>query len=465
MGITIVHKSDARKKRRDAKKALILAGGALTGGPFKVGGLKALSDYMTGSSVCDFDIYVGISSGSMIAASLIGGIRPESMLKSFDGTSRHFSRLHAWHCYRPNLVEMVGRPLKFLMQAASWLPEGMLRLAQHGGWKRGLLGSLWHFVSRPTLESYENLVAPLRDIIREGDLPSLVGLLPSGLFDNAPLESYIRENIRRNRLTNDFRETQRLTGKSLYISALRLDSAERVVFGPDEETELSISQAIQASTALPIFYKPARIGGVDYVDGGVQETANIDTAVEKGAELIVCYNPFRPYEPEEFVDGFKRKSGAGRRLAAEGVMAVINQIFRALFHTRLRVTLEKFRQSENFQGDIVLIEPRSTDAAFFALNPLSLANRVEAARLGFESVRNSIHDRFSELKPIFETYGIGMNSTSVDEQYEKLSNPRASERFVQKLLEGRAAGGRRRRASRKKRMSKEGPKGRSAKTS
>jgi predicted acylesterase/phospholipase RssA len=450
MGITIVHKSDSHRKHLSAKKALILSGGALTGGPFKVGGLKALNDYMTGFSVCDFDIYVGISSGSMIAASLIGGISPESMLKSFDGTSRHFSRLHAWHCYRPNVVEMVGRPLNFLMQAVSWLPEGMLRIAQHGGWRRGLLGSLWRFVSRPSLSAYEDLVDPLRDIIRDGDLPSLVGLLPSGLFDNGPLESYIRENIRRNRLTNDFRETLRLTGKSLYISALRLDSARQVVFGPDEETSLTISQAIQASTALPIFYKPAHLGGVDYVDGGVQETANIDTAVEKGAELIICYNPFRPYEPEEFVDGFKRRGGMGRRIAAEGVMAVINQIFRALFHTRLRVTLDKFRRSDDFKGDIILIEPRSSDAAFFALNPLSLSNRVEAARLGFESVRNSIHDHLSELTPILASYGIAMNSACVDEQYEKLVNPRASERFVQKLLEGRAAGGGRKRASRKK---------------
>lgn len=436
MGITIVQKSDLAEDHAGERKALILAGGALTGGPFKVGGLKALNDYLTDFSVNDFDIFVGISSGSMIAASLVGGIRPESMLKSLDGTSSHFSKLHSWHCYRPNLGEMIARPIKFFMQAASWLPEGMIRLARHGQWRQGFIGSVWNFVSRPSLYSYEELVSPIREIVREGDLPSLVALLPSGLFDNAPLEAYIRDNIERNRLTNDFRETLRLTGKRLYISAVRLDEARRVVFGPDEDSSLTISQAIQASTALPVFYKPASINGVDYVDGGVQETANIDTAVEKGAKLIICYNPFRPYGPEQFVDGFKRKHG-GRRLAAEGIMTVINQIFRAIFYARLRVTLERFSKNPEFTGDIILIEPRSDDAAFFALNPLSIRNRVEAAKLGFESVRNSIDDSFGELKGVLAAYGIEMNRAGVEEEYRRISRPGASERYVQKLLEGR----------------------------
>lgn len=437
MGITIVQKSDLTERHPRAKKALILAGGALTGGPFKVGGLKALNDYLTDFSVNDFDIFVGISSGSMIAASLIGGIRPESMLKSLDGTSRHFSQLHSWHCYRPNLGEMIARPIKFFMQAASWLPEGMIRLARHSHWRNGFIGSVWNFVSSPSLYSYEELISPIREIIRDGDLPSLVALLPSGLFDNAPLEAYIRDNIRRNKLTNDFEETFELTGKRLYISAVRLDGAKRVVFGPDEDSSLTISQAIQASTALPIFYKPARINGIDYVDGGVQETANIDTAVKKGARLIICYNPFRPYEPDQFVDGFKRKHGGGRRLAAEGIMTVINQIFRAVFYTRLHVTLDRFERSDDFTGDIILVEPRSDDAAFFALNPLSLRNRVEAAKLGFESVRNSIDDSYDDLKEVLKAYGIEMSRAGVEEEYRRISRPGASGRYVQKLLEGR----------------------------
>jgi predicted acylesterase/phospholipase RssA len=88
MGITIIQKSDLTKKRSRSIKALILSGGAVTGGSFKAGGIKALNDYFSNFSVNDFDIYVGISSGSLIAAPLVGGISPESILKSLDGTSR-----------------------------------------------------------------------------------------------------------------------------------------------------------------------------------------------------------------------------------------------------------------------------------------------------------------------------------------------------------------------------------------
>jgi len=245
------------------------------------------------------------------------------------------------------------------------------------------------------------------------------------------------ENIRHNRLTNDFDETLRLTGKRLYISAVRLDGAKRVVFGPGEDTSLTISEAIQASTALPGFYKPARINGVDYVDGGVQETANIDTAVEQGAKLIVCYNPFRPYDPEEFVEGMSRRRRSGKRLATDGIATVLNQILRAFFHARLHVAVQRFRDDPSFDGDIILIEPRAGDQAFFSLNPMLLRNRIAAAKFGFESVRTSINERFDEISRIMASYGMRMSRAGVEEEYRKISRPGVSEREVQRLLEGR----------------------------
>ncbi|MBI4212311.1 MAG: hypothetical protein HY540_06705, partial [Deltaproteobacteria bacterium] len=113
MGITIVQKSDLSKKRPKAKKALILAGGAVTGGSFKAGGLKALDDYLDGTSVTDFDLFIGISSGSLLAAPLAGGIPPHSILRSLDGTSKHFTSLRSLHFYRPNIEELILRSTSF----------------------------------------------------------------------------------------------------------------------------------------------------------------------------------------------------------------------------------------------------------------------------------------------------------------------------------------------------------------
>ena len=45
MGITIVRKSRPGERRFDAETCLVLAGGAVSGGAFKIGGLKALNDF------------------------------------------------------------------------------------------------------------------------------------------------------------------------------------------------------------------------------------------------------------------------------------------------------------------------------------------------------------------------------------------------------------------------------------
>src|SRR2546425_313472 len=139
----------------------------------------------------------------------------------------------------------------------------------------------------------------------------------------------------RSGMTNDFRVLYRLRQVELYIVAMNLDTAERVVFGHDEDTSITISEAVQASTALPGFYKPARLKGVDYVDGGVRRTANIDVAIEHGAELVICYNPFRPFHNRvvrRFVPEKGRYEIEGRPLASQGVLTVLNQVLRTLLH-------------------------------------------------------------------------------------------------------------------------------------
>ena len=58
--------------------------------------------------------------------------------------------------------------------------------------------------------------------------------------------------------------------------------------------DVPISKAVQASTALPGLYRPVRIGGRDYVDGGVKKTAHINLAIQHGADLVICINPIVP---------------------------------------------------------------------------------------------------------------------------------------------------------------------------
>jgi len=171
---------------------------------------------------------------------------------------------------------------------------------------------------------------------------------------------------------------------------------------------------MQASTALPIFYKPARLNGIDYVDGGVRNTANIDVAIEKGADLIICYNPFRPFLNRVEEEGADKPAyfADGRYLADRGMKVVLNQVFRTLLHSRLKLGLQRYLADDRFRGDIVLLEPREHDANFFALNPLAFWKRAEAVQHGFESVRDTIERNFEQLSEVFSLYGLEMSRTA-----------------------------------------------------
>src|SRR5690606_24775284 len=58
LGLTLIRKSRGTRPKRDPHIALVLAGGAVSGGAFKVGGLKALDDFLVGRKITDFDTYV-----------------------------------------------------------------------------------------------------------------------------------------------------------------------------------------------------------------------------------------------------------------------------------------------------------------------------------------------------------------------------------------------------------------------
>lgn len=440
MGITIVQKSDLSKKKVDPKIALVLAGGAITGGTFKVGGLKALNDFLLNRKVTDFDIYVGVSAGGFLAAPLAGGISPEELLKSLDGSSEYFSQLSPFDIYWPNFREFIERPLGYLYRKMTYLPgilyDSTMALPDLWG---PLRDGFLRFCSEPKYSNFENMLRPLAKIIYSSrTMPSLSEAFPSGIFNNYRLERYIRQNMERNHLTNSFKILKRVRGKSLYIIATDLDTAERVIFGPDEKNDVTISEAVQASSALPMLYKPARIKGVDYVDGAVKRTTNMDLAIRKGANLVICYNPFRPYSNRVVLEYLREEDKyvtKSRRLSDNGLLMIFNQVFRTIFHTRIRYFIDQITTDRNFNGDIILIEPKEDDSLFFEMNPFSFWNRARAAKHGFTSVKNTIEARFDEVSKILASYGIGMTREVVDSGFHKLSKATSDDAIIMSVLE------------------------------
>ncbi len=423
MGLTLIRKSESAPRKRDPKIAVVLAGGAVSGGAFKVGGLKALDDFLVSRKITDFDIYVGLSAGSILAASLAGGITPDEMIRVLEGTSSRLDQLRPVDFYNPNFREFATRPAKFAYDLCTYLPSIGFDFA------RGLPGlpeavgpSARRFLQQPSYTRFEALVMELlKHVSPKRGIPALTNHLPSGFFDNASLERWLRSSLEKIHLPNDFRAFERKRKRRLYISACDLDTAERAIFGPDENTELTISQAVQASSALPIFYKPARLNGIDYVDGGVRHTANIDIAIEKGADLIICYNPFRPFlNRVDSEDGATPYFADGRYLSDRGMKVVINQVFRTLLHSRLKLGMQRYLADDRFQGDIVLLEPRERDADFFALNPLAFWKRGAAIQQGFESVRMTVEQNFDQLQAVFGRYGVELDRQAARRRAERI---------------------------------------------
>jgi len=432
VGITFVEKSDLSHPKRNPKLALVLAGGAISGGAFKIGGLIALNAFLTNRKVTDFDIYVGTSAGAFLAAPLSSGISPEELLRSIEGQSARIRQFKPTDFYLPNWREFISRPAKLVRDAATFLPSVSGAFARFVLEHRGEVITLARrFLRDPSYQNAERLLGPIfRETSRATDLRSGLSYMPSGIFDNANIERFIRDNLRRNHVPNNFRLMWLERGKSLYIAAMNLNTAQGVVFGHDEDNSATISEAVQASTAIPGFYKPARINGQDYLDAGIRKTANISHAVRKGADLVIVYNPFRPFV-NYYADQLLNNQ---RSIADMGLFAVINQAFRTMLHTRLKLGIEALAFDPAFKGDLIVIEPTETDAKFFNMNPLAFWQRAVAAEHGFASVKESIERHQARITRVLRAYGIQTDLQGLRESLQAIRRANYDEGTIMEVL-------------------------------
>ena len=63
------------------RSALVLGGGGFTGGVYEIGALRALDLLSVNRTVNEFDVYVGTSAGSFVAAAVANGVTPEEMMR------------------------------------------------------------------------------------------------------------------------------------------------------------------------------------------------------------------------------------------------------------------------------------------------------------------------------------------------------------------------------------------------
>ena len=79
---------------------LCLCGGGITGAMYEVGCLAALEDAFEGFQSSDFDVFVGSSSGSTVAAALAGGLSALRMYRALLDPSDDLFPLQRHHLLR-----------------------------------------------------------------------------------------------------------------------------------------------------------------------------------------------------------------------------------------------------------------------------------------------------------------------------------------------------------------------------
>jgi NTE family protein len=387
------------RRRKPSKTALVLGGGGFTGGVYEIGALRAL-DLLSVNRTCnDFDVYVGTSAGSFVAALTANGVTPEQMMRVvLNQVPTPFRDIDLDTLLRPNVSEFVKAGLTF--------PFHLGRIVRDLSSQLGNLSAM-------------DVAVALADV------------LPSGLYSGSGVEEYMREVLTDPERTDDFRALR----NELYLATTDLDTCERIVLGAEGWDDVPISSAVRASTALPMVYKPHEVKGRDLVDGGIVSTTNIDLAVEAGAKFIVVVNPLVPYVNDFSTDvpsllGATRK----RRVADMGLTKIGYQTFKLLAYQRLH---EMARQWEDrYPGvDIVLIEPEPDDELMFETSVMNYTSRVDVARHGFESVTAKLASEYDDLHAVAARHGIEISATRVRKVVKHFGAEKEKSRAWRRILE------------------------------
>src|SRR3954468_24176911 len=108
-----------RRARRRSKTALGLGGGGFTGGVYQVGALRAIDLLSVNRTINDFDVFVGTSAGSFVAAMAANGITPEEMMRVLDRqVPTPFREMDLGTLLRPNVVGFAKRGVRLPVHLA-----------------------------------------------------------------------------------------------------------------------------------------------------------------------------------------------------------------------------------------------------------------------------------------------------------------------------------------------------------
>lgn len=377
-------------KNKPPKIALALAGGGPLGAIYEVGAMCALEESLNGLDFTKLDHYVGVSAGGFIVAALANGMTPRELCASF--------------------IENDSEPSETF--DPSWLMKPAYgEFARRGIMLPGLvMSALWHFtLGRKSILSALERLSPG---------------LPTGVFSNQAIDTQLERLFSREGRTNDFRKLK----TKLTLVATNLDSGEAAPFGRPGWDHVPISQAVQASSALPGLFPPVEIDDQYYVDGALKKTMHASVALDDGVDLLICLNPLVPFDAtspqvakvmQRGIPPEKRKIP---RIVDGGLPAVLSQTFRSMIHSRMELGMKHYAHAYP-ETDIILIEPDHRDPELYLANTFSYAQRRQLAEHAYQQTRQMLRSRKTGLTAKLAHHGISLNHEALDDEKRHLSAP------------------------------------------
>jgi NTE family protein len=108
----------------------------------------------------------------------------------------------------------------------------------------------------------------------------VAAVLPAGVVPTEPLSVGL-----------DAAYEGRWSERPLWICAVRLRDGRRIVFGREGAPAATVGQAVAASCAIPSYFRPVRIAGDRYVDGGVRSMVNLTLVADLGLDMVIVSSP------------------------------------------------------------------------------------------------------------------------------------------------------------------------------
>ncbi len=136
--------------------------------------------------------------------------------------------------------------------------------------------------------------------------------------------------------------------QALWITAVHLDSGERVTFGAPGAPQIDVGTAVTCSGAVPGVHTPVHWEGRRYVDGGVASATHLDLVADQPVDIVVVSSP----------------------LSMFGAM-------RALFGAEVRRVGRKV--------PVVAFEPWGEALAAMGNNPMAIDRSADVARAAFDT--------------------------------------------------------------------------------